>query len=506
MAVWNKYGLVSSGFFSGRAGDPRYSSLPRAARFRLSLEEKGGLFTLYGQFLTGRADLLPSPHLRQLRKIKSRSGPGHRAELVRELNDRVADLQFAGIAPACDIYSGFFRGEPVVVEHYYKDSDTFAPAAWKTFIREIKNLEGEVEGKVATVSALEHFEEWLDLSRDVGRKRTILENLETIPSGCVMRFPRVVHDLQSDTCLAYSGASAGGPALELDPDTPQAEKNLQRLVEGLLEQSLLISIVDADMLLDNYLPNGGDTLGYRRLPTLAPVPVEWHYELLQYMASTVAGQSPRALHMLSRICASQERYAGEQRLMRELSGLQPELKINLITPESVTSLENYWRTLANTGMRPPLFLELFHRQWTLVGQYNGEVAPTADVIAESLWPVLARILRLRFSELLTLEKGREWAANSGLLLLTAARQAGLLLEQVRDNDLAIMTDHQEFESSEAKLNRRMISLVRSTIALAVFLLAVYVSSHAGQNVIKLVAGATAAVSAAVLALFVARIE
>ncbi len=506
MAVWDKYGLVSSGFFSGRARDPRYSSLPRAARFRLALEEKGGLFVLYGQFLTGRADLLPSPHLRQLRKIKTLRRPGPLQDADRELESRIPNMRLMVSTPGVSIYHGTFRDEPVIVERYSKDAETFAPAAWKAFIREIKILDGEVESRVAHQHTLDHFDEWLRLSRDLPRKRSILENLESVPDGCLTRFPRLIEELQTDASLVYSGLEAESPALELDPETPEAEKHLQRLVESLLEQSLLISVVDAEMRLDNYPQNGGDALGFRRLPTMAPVPVEWHYELLQYMASTIAGQSPRALHMLSRICSSNDPYAGEQRLMRELSGLQPELKINLVTPQSVTSLENYWRTLANTSMRPPLFLELFHRQWTLLGQYNGEVAPAADVIAESLWPVLARILRLRFSELLSLDKGREWAANSGLMLLTAARQVGLLLEQVRDNDLAVITEHQEFESNEARLNQRTMSLVRSTVALAVFLLAVYISSHATVGAVKFVAGAAAAISAAVLAIFVARIE
>ncbi len=506
MAVWDKYGLVSPGLLSGRAGDPRYSSLPRALRFRLSLEERGGLFALFGHFLTGRADLLPSPHLRQLRKIQIKRDVGSRPEPDLEVTSRTVNLRPIASSPGTEIYSGTFRDEPVVVEHYLGNDSTFGPSSWKGFIREIRVLDGEIESKVAQHHNLDHFEEWLRLSRDIGRKRSILENLISIPKGCITRFPRLVPELQTDTCLAYSGIETGSPALELDFDTPDVEKRLQQLVEGLLEQSLLISLVDSDMRLDAYPSNGEDSLGFRRLPTFAPVPVEWHYELLQYMASTIAGQSPRALHMLSRICSAHSPYAGEQRLMRELSGLQPELKVNLVTPESVTALENYWRTLANTNLRPPLFLELFHRQWTLLGQYNGEVAPAADVIAESLWPVLARILRFRFSELLSLEKGREWAANSGLMLLTAARQVGILLEQVRDNDLAIVTDHQEFESSEARLNRRTMSLVRSTIALAVFLLAVYFSSHAAAGILKLAAGAAAIVSAAVLALFVARIE
>ena len=125
-------------------------------------------------------------------------------------------------------------------------------------------------------------------------------------------------------------------------------------------------MIDAQTHFGNYLALSGGRLGFSSVPSLAPVPVEWNYELLQYMACTVAGNSPRALHMLSRISSNTNPYASEQHLMRELSGLQPELKINLVTPESVTALENYWRALSNTRMIAPLFLELFHRQWTIM--------------------------------------------------------------------------------------------------------------------------------------------
>jgi hypothetical protein len=506
MAVWDKFGLVSSHFLGGRAKDPRYASLPRATRFRIALEEQGGLFALYGRFLAGRADLLPSPHLRQLRKTKPHRDPSGRSMLDRELEGRVADLRVLRTAPGAEVYAGRYRERPVVVEFYCAEADPLAYDAWKRFSREIRVLRDEVESKITRDHVLDQFEEWLRLARDVPRRRSILDNLGSIPAECVTRYPRPIGELQSDRCLVYEGQYADVPALQLHSDAPGVEKKLQLLVEGLLEQSLLVSLVDAEMWPDSFAVVGERTVNYHSLPLLAPLPAEWHYELLQYMASTVAGQSPRALHMLSRMCSKHDPYAGEQRLMRELSGLQPELKINIVTPESVTALENYWRSLANTSMRAPLFLELFHRQWTVIGQYNGEVAASADVIAESLWPVLGRILRLRFSELATTDKAREWAANSGLMLLTAARQVGMILEQVRDNDLAIVMDHQEYESSEAKLNQRTISLIRSTLALVVFLLTVYFTVHAPGAAVKLVAGSAAAISAVVLALFVARIE
>jgi hypothetical protein len=424
----------------------------------------------------------------------------------RELAGRVADLKPMRAAPGAEIFSGYFQARPVVVEFYSHEADPFNLYPWKSFISEIQALDGEIEAGIARRPVLDQFEEWLGLSKDIGRKRSILENLDRIPEGCVTRYPRPIAELQTANCLVYPGPAQGSQELEIGPEVHQAKKRLQLLAESLLEQSLLISLVDAETRLDNFALEGEDALGFRSLPVLAPVPVEWHYELLQYMASSIAGQSPRALHMLSRICSASDPYAGEQHLMRELSGLQPELKIGIVTPQSVAALENYWRTLAKTSMKAPLYLELFHRQWTVIGQYNGEIISAEDVLAESLWPVLARILRLRFSELFSADKGREWAANSGLMLLTAARQVGLLLEQVRDNDLALVLNRQEYESGEAKLNQRTMALVRSTMALAIFLLAIHFSFNAAGGPLKMLAGSAAAISAVVLAVFVTRIE
>jgi hypothetical protein len=334
----------------------------------------------------------------------------------------------------------------------------------------------------------------------------MLANLQNLPSGSVTKFPCLIPDLQYESCLVYTGTGIEPLSARVQSQTQEGKRALQLLVEGLLEQSLLLSLIDAEGRFENFtvLPDG--RLGFCVLPVLAPVPLEWNHELLQYMAATVADQSPRALQMLSRMSCGHDPYAGEQRLMRELSGLQPELKINVVTPESVASLENYWRALANSKMNPPPFLQLFHRQWTLVGEYNGEVAPDSDLIAESLWPVLGRILRYRFAEVLSVDKAGEWAANSGLMLLTAARQAGMLLEQVRDNDLALLLDRQELEPGDAKRNRRTLSMIRSAIALAVFVLAAYLAYGSSGTAVRTVAGTMAAISAVVLAIFVAKIE
>ena len=214
MAVWDKYGLVSFGFFRGRARDLRYSQLPRANRFKLALEEKGGLFNLFGHFLAGRADLLPNPHLRQLQKVKPHRDPSGRSMADRELSGRVADLRPMRAAPGAEIFSGFFQDEPAVVEFYSKEADPFTLCPWKSFINEIHAFDGEVEAGIARRPVLDQFREWLELARDIGRKRLILENLDRIPAGCVTRYPRLVGELQTGNCLVYAGLAQGSPELE----------------------------------------------------------------------------------------------------------------------------------------------------------------------------------------------------------------------------------------------------------------------------------------------------
>jgi hypothetical protein len=147
---------------------------------------------------------------------------------------------------------------------------------------------------------------------------------------------------------------------------------------------------------------------------------------------------------------------------------------------------------------------LFHWQWTILGQMNGELSPGSDLLAESLWPVMGRILRFRLSEAATLDRIDEWARGGALLFLNTARQLSATLEQLRDNDLAFLLERQEYASEERR-SRRLGSYIRSGVALAVLLPALYMSFQ-GSGTFQLAAGTVAVLSAVALSLFVARIE
>ena len=503
LALWEKYGLLGHPLRTTTAGEARYASLPRANRFRLALEEAGGLFVWFGQFLAGRADLLPSPSMNQLRGLRAPLNATSPPSLMPELRGRVSNPELVRVTPGAEVYAATGPEGPIIVEIYPREKPALSERAWSDFRRGIQWLKDSEEAPVAQPFVLERFREWLDLQADVERKRVILRNLQDIPIRCVSRFPRLIADFPSARCLAYDRME-GSPLVEAGGGV--SESGLNVWAESLLEQSLLLSLVDAEAQPENYLllPDGG--LGFRTLPALVSVPVEWHYELLQYVTSAAAGNTTRALQMLSRMSGSENPYGTEQMLLEKLSALQPELKINVVTPASIVALENYWRAQARTPWKPPVFLEHLQRGLTVLGQSSESAAPSSDVVADALWPVLGRVLQFRIGDILSTEKGQEWLVSSGLLAMSAVRQVAITMEQVRDNDLALVLDRQDVESPDGSRNRRVVSLIGSAISLVLFLFFLQLASRAGGGVLGLLAGGAAVVSAVALSILVSRIE
>ena len=142
---------------------------------------------------------------------------------------------------------------------------------------------------------------------------------------------------------------------------------------------------------------------------------------------------------------------------------------------------------------------------TLLGQQHSEIGTSADLIEESLWPVLARVLKLRFSEMLTVDKGREWMFGTGLLSMATVRQLGLSLEQLRDNELAVVLDQQETAPDEVSLRRRT-GFVRSGIALGVLVLSSFLAFSLKSKVGEIIAVAVLLISAAALSFFISRMD
>ena len=506
MAFWDKYGLAAQGWFRIGKCDPRYAALPRAARFRLALEESGGLFPSFGRFLAGRADLLPSSHLYELRKIKMPALPSSSLP-PEDLKQLVPDLQIIRITPGCRVFSGSYGGRPVVVEVCNGRDEATRDREWDVFQRQIRKLNDKPENAVSQESVVQQFRDWLQLQGDLERKRTMLTNLQDIIPDTVSEFPKTIAELQSPSWMGYESAE-GEPIDNLLSRPDDKTEAIHVLAEGFLEQCLLFSLVDSEFQMEDLLVLEKGRLGFRTLPAWVTVPVESHQDLLQYLVAAVAGDTPRAVRMICRMSAGRNSYLAEQRLLNELSSLQPELKINAVTPESVTALETYCRAMSHSDMKPPPFLRLFHRNITLIGQYNELFTPSVDMIDQALWPVLGRLLRFHVAEVLSSGKVQEWAISSSLFFLTAGRQMAVTVEKLRENDARITPepDVRGYDSRDTQLNRRTVSLIRSAIVLVVFLFSLQVSMSPGGGPAPLVTGVIAAASAIALWLSVAGIR
>jgi hypothetical protein len=501
---WKRYGLASSGFWRAFSSQSRYESLPRPERFRLALEETGGLFETFGRFLAGRADLLGSTYLTQLANLRSSRKPACDPSSLPEISGKVQDLALLGFSPVSEIYSGTFSDRGIVVEIFSDRAQGNHNSGWRKFTKQIRRLADTPEGDVAGQDVLDQFREWLDWQGDINRKRSLLRNLTTVPFSTTTRFPKLIDELQSERCLVYEKQS--GDSL---PEKLRSEKSgalaIDLWTESLLEQALLLSLIDSEARPENYLLLTEGGIGFNFVPAFITIPVEWHNEMVQYTASAAAGNSQRAIQMLSRICASESAYDVEQRLLERLSALQPELKIQQSIPESVVTIENYWRSLRTASVASPLFLHLYHRNMSIVGQWTGISASEDDPVAGGLWPTLGRLLQFRLGELVSSEKGLEWLYSSGLLLMSATRQIAITLEQVRDNDIALLVEGPDDDTREDIRTRRVASAIRSALALGLLLLSAEIARQT-SGTLSAAATTAAAVSAAALCAVIARIK
>ena len=70
VVAFQKFGLRSLGILGGSSIEADYREISEPARFRGALEELGGLYAAFGQFLMWRADLLRTDYLGRLRSLK----------------------------------------------------------------------------------------------------------------------------------------------------------------------------------------------------------------------------------------------------------------------------------------------------------------------------------------------------------------------------------------------------------------------------------------------------
>jgi len=463
--TFQKLGLRSRGIRSVASADPAYAGLSPAARFRNALEELGGLFTAFGQFLCWRADLLSTDYLGRLRQLKITVSPVPMIDVTRTISSELGANENAialaqGLEPrlcwntmARCAYHAQYRGRAIAVQ---VARDPIPDSAFESFEAGLKLIDDEALSQALQPAVLAGFREWMRLSDSPARERSYLAALDSVREKTIVLYPLLIPEISTEKLLCFDWVEGETIASRIAQGSPQA---VSRVAECVLEQCCSIAALDGDFDPEAMVLTDSGRLALRRANRLLAVPPALTNTCLKYISAVLASNGPSAAQMLVKLASSQPTLGLEQRLLDALSSLEPELKINVQFPPSAAIFEGNWRALKRTGVQEPLFLDILHRNLIAVGYWNAEAAvpalPAPDLIADAQWPVLGRILRTRLGEMATRETASDWFVGSGLVFFEAMRQVNRLAEGLRENDISLGVETQNGEDDEGKAQKRI---------------------------------------------------
>jgi hypothetical protein len=483
--VFQKFGLCSRGPWRRPATDPAYADLSDASRFRNALDELGGLYAAFGQFLSWRADLLRTDYLGRLRHIKVVIPPISRATFAEALPNElgaVGSSLTAGMhsepcwnTMARCAYRTEYQGRQIVVQ---LARDPIPDAAFEFFEKGIGLIDEEKLADALCFRVLAHFREWMRLSDSPARERSYLEALHSIRETTLAQYPILISELSTARVLCTEWVEGETLSSRIAQGSSEA---VQRAAECALEQICMVAAIDGEFDPDSMVITPAGRLVVRRANRLLAIPAPLTHSCLKYLSAVLSSNAPAAAQTLVRLTFGSPALNLEARLLDELSNLEPELKVNLQFPASAAVFEGNWRALRRAGEGNPLFLDMMHRNLIAVGYWNAETAaapaPAKDYIVEAQWPVLGRLLRTRLGEMANRETASDWFIGSGLLFFEVIRQMNRVAEGLRENDLSLGVDLQG-ERNPAKAHRRIRLGIFIGMLLVVFLASLRFASSA----------------------------
>jgi hypothetical protein len=475
--VFRKFGLSTRRVWRGLAPPGAAEEPSGAARFRGALEELGGIYACFAQFLSWRADLLRSDYLGQLRAVRVQPPAAERWRVVEALEEfgepGAALASTLELDPCWNTFSRFaFRGEldgkPVAVEAAHAP---FEPREFEGFESGIGLLKDEGARLATAPAVLAQFRQWCELGATLERERSYLNTLNSGSLRSNVQHPLVIAPFSNDRvlCLSWVEGEPAGPLI-----LKGSVAAVRKVAEGLLEQICMLSVIDGEFDPESIVITRDGRMGIRHACRYLAIPPSQAATALKYISGVLARNSTAAAHALSRLAYGRAGGRLEPELLEALSDLEPELKVNLQFPRSASIFEGNWRALSHVQAARPLFLDLMHRNLVALGYWNAETTPVtagSDLVAEAQWPVIGRLLRARLREMATREMASEWFIGSGLLFFEGLRQVNRLADEFRENDLSIGVDAQETSDSSAPQNR----LVRSAIIIGMLLIVFLVS-------------------------------
>jgi hypothetical protein len=508
-ATFRKFGMRQAGVWRSAVSTAGTES-PPAARLRAALEELGGLYAVFGQFLQWRADLLRTDYLGQLRHVRVAIPPIALSEF-----DRIVEAELGPAAAAAlewerepcwstfarCAYRARYQGRMVAVQ---LARDPIPNAAFEAFESGVKLIQEPSLREALRPATLAQFRDWVRLSDSPARERAHLEALHSIRDKTLVQYPALIPELSTQQVLCVEWVDGQSVAALMAQGSAQS---VQRLAECVLEQLCTVTALDGDFDLESMALTAEGRLTVRRANRMIAIPPPLAHAGLKYISAVLASNAPSAAHMLARLSDG----AGsnlETRLLDELSNLEPELKVNLQFPQSAAIFEGNWRALARTGVKKPLFLDVLHRNLVAAGYWSAEnsaaPAATTDFIAEAQWPVLGKILRARVGDLSNRETVSDWFIGSGMLFFESLRQITRLAEGLRENDVSVGVDVRQ-DDEGSKIHQR----IRSGILIGMLFIAFLTSVRfaiAAEGAWLVALSAIAVASALALFWFVSRFD
>jgi hypothetical protein len=450
ISVFDTHGLLSRGAWRNEAIPSAEGSDP-ARSFCNALGELGGLYAVFGRFLSCRADLVDTGAIIELRKIQIDYPPVPLAAVaeavLRELGEDAYELASSLENPP--LWNTFNRtaylsqvgGRPIVVQVARQPVPAGELAAFAKNLRAVKHP--EIAGLVCR-PVIAQFEEWMRNAETLAHERRFLDAIGQHRGETMVDYPQLIPDLCTSGVLCWYPVQ-GLSAADL---VEQRDSQICVLVaSAMLEQYYSLAFVDADPDLRAMTVSSDGRLRMRYLNNPLAVPAGRISDGIKYTTAVLAGNATISAQRLLRMVQSRPPLDLESTLMDEFSAVEPELKIHRWFPPSAAAFESNWRALVRLEPVRPLFLDCFLRNLVAVGYWNSDVSTDSsapiDAIAQAQPGVVRRMLRTEAGLTLNRQSAAEWAMGSGLLTIGAMREMNRLLEEVRDHDLTFGVDTRE---------------------------------------------------------------
>lgn len=450
-SIFRQFGLEATGFWRSVTVPPQDEAVRACDKFRAALEQLGGLYVFFGQFLCWRADLLGVDYLMELRRIEPVVAPVAR-EAVASLVQ--AELPAWGPVIARQMesepvwstlfrtaYLSRFRGEPIVIQ---VAREPIPESRILEFEDGIRFLGHPDLVRVTAPAVLKQFRQWIRGAESSARERKYLAVLARYREQMLTDYPAPIEEITTDSVLCW-------PWIEGEPLAALMERGsvetITQAAVAVLEQFFTLAMVDAEFDPSAFVfPAGGTRLTVRRFNRPLSVPAPSVNVGMKYIAAVLEGNASVTVQTLLTLAAGESTADLDARLLNRMSGIEPELKVKLWFPGSASAFESNWRALTRLELSRarPLFLDCLHRNLVAIGYWTaGAVAaggPAIDTIALAHAPVVKRELSAHAEQFRDPAVVKDWSVGLTFFAFGAMREASRMAEEAREHNITLAAE------------------------------------------------------------------